>query len=388
MPPGWTAGAAKSGIVEIRIAGSEDVVIAGFVTATDAAKVAATVAAQTTSAFKIETPFPLKRGDAGMVQSGGILLFSDGRRGIKYVAAAPVRTGGTALVAIVTPNRQDKAYLDKIAELGDMMRQMQAGRMLVQARQATPQVAAAASAPKQRMAVPVIPPPPLPGKVAPGMAGLVGMWKAGWMETRYGMAGMEMVAESVNLIFARDGSFSTLVPDGSIEDSTIRAVARSHPDQAGTATVAGNKMLLRFANGKTGTVTIERSGGRPDGLSWNGRMLSPKYIGRRGLTLSGTYTRTSLSQTGFTGAANTSFVGSTTDIRFSPDGRFSFDKTLVADTPAVVSRDTDASRSGRYIVFDGTLVMRFGDGTEKISSLWYENSNLEAIWLDDSMYSK
>jgi hypothetical protein len=377
LPSGWTVASGKSGITEIHIAGSDDVVIAGIVSAGDAVTVASAIAAQTTAAFKIDAPFPLKRGADGMVQTGGTLLFADGRPGVKYVAAAPLRAGGTALVAIVTADRANQAaFTDKVAELGDMLRSLQAGRT----------VPAPVTA--------VTPPPKLqplaagPAKAAPGMAGLTGLWKAGWMETRYGMAGMELVAESANLVFAADGSFAIDIPVGSFDATAIRAIARANPDRGGRATVSGSKITLQYASGKTGTATIERSRSRIDGLHHDGRLLGPKYVAPRGLKLSGTYTARSLTQTGLSGSATTSFVGSTSELQFSADGRFTFDHILIMDTSAVVGRDTDGSRSGHYLVRDGTLVLTFANGVQKASSFWYENSNLEAIWLDDSMYEK
>jgi hypothetical protein len=398
LPSGWTTTSTNAGITEIRIAGSEDVVIAGLVGLADTAKVVNAIAAQTTAAFKVTGPFPLKRESDGTVYSGGTLQFKDGRLGMKFIAAAPVRSGGTAFTAIVTPNRADQAALLKKTELmGQILGKLKQGDTLPGVTQTT----ARAPEPKvsdSRVSAPKVSdpkvsgrnalPPVAPVKTAPGMAGIAGLWIGVDMTMGYTMSGMQMVSDNIILLFGRDGSFTTFVPDGRLDAAAIRSQARTDPERAGMATVVGNKILLRYASGKTETILVERTRGVVDGLRQRGRILNPKYIAASGLKLSGSYTGTNLTQIGMSGMDTTSFVGSSTDILFAPDGRFTFDRSLYMDTPGVVGRDTDSTRSGRYEVREGSLILTFKNGGQKVYSFWYEDPKLDAIWLDDSMYKK
>ncbi len=381
LPAGWTVASTSAGMSEIHIAGSSDVVIAGILPGA-AVDIATLVASQTTAAFKIEAPFPLKRDGDGNVQSGATLTFTDGRRGVKFVIAGAAQAGGTALAAIVTTDAGNQAALaNKVASMGNLFRSLQAGSVLP--------LAANSAVPLQPRKMPSRTPTAVAvAKPIPGMAGLAGMWVRSSIENRYGMSGMELVVEKDTLVFGPDGHFIADVPSGAGFAVALATWPQQKPDRAGTASLAGNALALRYANGKTANFVVVRSGTRIIELRLGDKVYNPKYIPANGLKLSGSYIGKNLSQIGMSGADTTSFVGSSSELQFTADGRFAAAREVYADTPAVVSSARDAARQGRYEVRDGALILSYANGEKKLMSIWYEDSNLEAIWLDDVMYKK
>ena len=173
-------------------------------------------------------------------------------------------------------------------------------------------------------------------------------------------------------VFSRDGWFYDGMPEGtSLLDFDIPQAADREPDEAGTYTLDGTTLTLRYADGETDALEagpgddgdgpdIELEGfgyvltaPPPDGTVFGGTFQYGQYLTTDPLTTSSarTYEET---------------------YTFTPDGRFEATQFTFQSTQFdgvgfggyVVGTNRPADVRGRYAVRDGALILTDADGAE------------------------
>jgi hypothetical protein len=367
LPPGWSVATMQNGMTTLKMAGTDDVAVAGVMTIGTPETIVTAILSQTSSLYTITKILPVKQGARGMVDGSAALMFADGRRAVKYALAGKRAAGGIAVAAITTTELQNEARLQTAMQgIGRVMSQLIVGR----------DFSGAISA-QQGKGAPALKSPLPPGAVvassAQQLSGQIDMI-AFYLRYQFQGFGVGSVVPTPVVLFKNgEALYDISVLKKSAAD--IAAHRQKYPDEW---------TKWRRVNGKL--QLLEKKGW--DGLAFDTVMSSLP----RGLKLAGTYRATGTAN--FSSSGFTSNILAWDDLSFLPDGRFqgggganttsSYDSPAVSTSTAIPARS--AARFGRYAIDGYTLTLRYDDGRIEQRMITADPKELNVIYLDGDGY--
>jgi hypothetical protein len=221
-----------------------------------------------------------------------------------------------------------------------------------------------------------IPSGPIQRKSSVESSGNYGVWVAIVNKTVYDPnMGIRMELGTDYLVLTKGGYFMDYLPnEGGFDDATAKRMMAEQPEGAGTYTMAGNRINLRYADGKTKTAL--RNG---DNIEHESEDYVPKRYFADGTALQGAYGSTSITATGV------GFVVGEHDFDFAPDGRFGHGRAVSMTSAAVSTVGGREGRGGRYYIKDSAIHLAYDDGEREVMPIWQESVG-GPIWIGGEMY--
>jgi hypothetical protein len=174
------------------------------------------------------------------------------------------------------------------------------------------------------------------------------------------------------------------VPPGGLERFDFAKAAKDNPSTTGTYAVKGEKLVIKFADGKERELSyaINKEKGN---VELDGLYAHKAQPFKQGTTFDGQY-----SGGGAVGGGTGTFVASSRTITFRPDGTYAASATgsIAFKNPGSEGGGGGTSKeSGTYSVSGNTLELKRADGTTTRHTIFpYELNKKVQLNIDGSMY--